>query len=208
MHNTDLFVTLLNAAGVKLDSALKLDGVDQWKVINEGGPQERFEIVNIDDVFGFGSYIILNYKLVNGSSSEGVYDGWLASTNKNGYNDSIYAESVLKSLTSQAINSIKKRNRLNIDKIFSLRRQASVSCTNDVTKYPCDVTKAPCLFDIFDDPCEENNLAYAKPALFKALRARYEIIKSTVVPTRRVPADPKCDPVNFNYTWNWWQADS
>lgn len=206
MHNSDLFVTLTKLAGVNLHS-LKLDGVDQWKVINYGGPQERFEVVNIDDVFGYGSYIILNYKLVNGSSSKGVYDGWLASTNRKGYNNSNYAESVLNSATSQAIMTVQKE-KLTANQIIDLRQQATVSCTNDVTKTPCDVQNAPCLFDIFDDPCEENNLAKSKPWLVKALKARYAVIKSTVVPTRRRPADPACDPANFNNTWTWWQPDS
>lgn len=209
MHNTDLFVTLTKLAGVRLEPWLKLDGVDQWNVINNGGPQIRFEVVNIDDVLGFGSYIILNYKFVNGSSSNGVYDGWLASTNRHGgSSDATYAQSVINSMASQAIMSVQKKNSLSADKIFKLRREASVRCTNDVTKTPCDVTKAPCLFDIFDDPCEENNLAQSKPVLFEALKTRYAIIRTNVVPSRRKPSDPACDPSNFNGTWSWWQSDS
>jgi arylsulfatase A-like enzyme len=76
MHNSDLFPTLLKFAGVKLDQKLKLDGVDQWNVINFGGYSARSEIVNIDDVLGFGSYIYNTYKLVNGTILNGIYDGW------------------------------------------------------------------------------------------------------------------------------------
>lgn len=211
MHVTDLFPTLLRQAGVKPDklSRLKLDGLDQWSVINNGGNPVRNEVVNIDDVFGFGMYTLFTYKLVNGTLASGSYDGWLASKNNNGNNDPVsYAVDVLNSVASRAIMSSQKRNLLSVDKILELRKAATVSCSNGVEKNPCDLKAGPCLFDIYDDPCEENNLAQTRPAILKGMLTRYNNLKRTAVPSRRRPAEKACDPINFNMNWNWWQMDS
>lgn len=211
MHVTDLFPTLLKQAGVKAGKLerMKLDGHDQWNVINSGGNPVRNEVVNIDDVFGFGMYMLHSYKLVNGTFANGIYDGWLSSNNINGESDSIdYALNVLNSAASRAIMSSQKRNRLNVDKILELRKAATVSCSNGVEKNSCDLNAGPCLFDIYDDPCEENNLAQSRPAILKAMLMRYNILKASAVPSRRQPSDKACDPINFNLNWNWWQMDS
>lgn len=211
MHVTDLFPTLLNQAGISKDTLyrLKLDGIDQWRVINSGGNPVRNEIVNIDDVFGFGMYTLFSYKLVNGSFGNGTYDGWLGSKNNNGDIDSIkYAENVLNSVASRAISSTRGEKCLNVDKILALRKAASISCTNGVEKNFCDPRIAPCLFNIIDDPCEENNLAQTRPAILRAMITRYNNLERRAVPSRRKPADPACDPINFDLNWNWWQVDS
>jgi arylsulfatase B len=208
MHVSDWLPTLGRLAGFRFDSGVKLDGVDQWGMINNGGPSQKNEIVNIDDVFGFGSYIHYTMKYVNGTVNDGAYDGWLASKNNNGDIDPLqYALNVLNSTVSRAIYSVQKKN-LCVDKILELRKVATISCSNSVTKNPCDLKKGPCLFDIFEDPCEENNLASTRPVIKNLLEKRYNEKKRLIVPTRRRPADPACDPKNFNFNWNWWQNDS
>lgn len=177
-------------------------------MINYGGISPRSEVLNIDDVRGFGSYISHHMKFVNGSSNEGVFDGWLASKNDNGFIEpTLYAKEVRKSEVSRAISAV-QRKTLSIDKILELRKAATISCSNSVTKFPCDLKIAPCLFDIYEDPCEENNLANTQPLIRIALEKRYQERKQLVVPSRRKPSDPACDPVNFNLNWNWWQKDS
>ena len=211
MHVSDLFPTLLGVAGLKLDTnKLNLDGVDQWKVINKGGFQARKEVVNLDNVFGFGMYMLNSYKLVNGSFGGGAFNTWLYPKNDGGYNDPYsYAISVLNSQTSRAIYSTQRKYRLNIDKILQLRQEATVKCGNQTKKNSCDVTKAPCLFNIQDDPCEENNLANEQPAMLNFMLKRYnEAVNSAVPSIRKSIPDPACDPKNFDFNWEWWQADS
>jgi arylsulfatase B len=207
MHNSDLFPTLLKLAGVKLDQKLKLDGVDQWNVINYGGYPARSEIVNIDDVLGFGSYIYNTYKLVNGTILNGIYDGWLGSKSNDGDDSLNYALKVLNSTVSRALLSIPKHFKLSIERIFELRFSASVQCSNSVEKNPCDPRIRPCVFNIIADPCEENNLAETRPGLLNSMLNRYNAYRKQV-PSRRKSPDPACDPINFNKTWNWWQSDS
>lgn len=208
IHVSDLFPTLLRHAGLELDGRLNLDGIDQWEVINNGGDQVRKEVIEIDNVLGYGAYISHPYKIVNGSSSNGSFDGWLSSKNNNEDKDPVsYATKVLNSLTSRAIQAIQHHN-LSIDKILELRQDATVNCCNEVTKTPCDLLKAPCLFNIEDDPCEENNLAEEQSEVLSLMLDKYSEIQKSFVPSRRQPADLESDPKYFDYNWQWWQADS
>lgn len=207
-HVTDWLPTLAKLAGVNLNSRIKIDGIDQWSAINSGS-MVRNEVVNLDNVLGFGSYIYHNYKLVNGSLGDLSYDGWLASKNTNGDIDPVsYALNVLNSTVSKAIMSIQKKSRLCIDKILELRAAATITCTNGVKKNPCDPRKSPCLFDIFEDPCEENNLAGMRPNIKNSLLSRYRDRVGQAIPSGRKQSDPACDPINFDMNWNWWQFDS
>lgn len=209
MHVADLLPTVGKLAGIKFDPHNKLDGIDQWGVIKYGGTAARNEIVNFDNIQGFGSYIYNKYKLVNGTISNGIYDGWLASKSNDGNNDSIsYAINVLNSTASRSIYSIQKKNRLTIDKILDLRASATIRCSNALKKNPCDPRKAPCIFEIFEDPCEENNLASSRSATLKRMLSRFNDKVKTAVPSGRKPADPACDPINFDLNWQWWQEDS
>lgn len=216
MHVSDFLPTLMNVAGVKLDSGAKIDGRDQWNVINDnnGGVSVRDEVANIDDVLGFGSIIkkfgAFTFKLVNGTLSTD-FDGWLASKNDNGnVEPKVYAENVLNSVAAKAIALVQKSNPLTANKILALRSLATIQCSNSVFKSTCDPSKRPCLFNIIDDPCEENNLAdfLLMQPIYRRMLQEYNTVKANVIPTRRKPSDPACDPKNFHGNWQWWQLDS
>lgn len=207
-HVSDWLPTLAKLGGFEIDSRIKLDGKNQWNMINYGGLSPRHEVMNVDDVMGYGSLIYFSMKFVNGSSSDGEYDNWLSSTNNNGYVDPItYALNVLNSTASRSIFSVQKKN-LCVDTILKLRKFAQVKCTNGVNKNPCNLKKGPCLFNIYDDPCEENNLASTLPSIKASMQRRYEEKMQIVVPTRRKLPDPACDPINFDLNWNWWQEET
>lgn len=210
MHVADLFPTLLRLAGLKLDKNLNLDGVDQWNLINGGGPEQRKEVINLDNVLGFGMYIRNQYKLVNGTLVNGAFDGWLSpETPKDSNIDPItYAINVLNSTTSRAILANQKKNRLGIDKILELRREATVKCGCQLKKNACDLTKAPCLFNINEDPCEQNNLANKEHSMLNVMLKKFNEAIDSAVPSRRRFADPASDPKYFNFNWQWWEADS
>lgn len=181
-------------------------------MISSGVQSTRSEVVNIDNVSGFGAYHLSSFKLVNGTTTNGSFDGWLSSQ----FNNSMinvgpyeYAISVLGSKAAKAIYWSQPESQLTINKILKVRKQAEVVCTKSLLKVPCDPRRAPCLFDVVKDPCEQNNLASSRPALLASMLARYKDIKNNVVPSRRVMInDYGCDPANFNNNWQWWQADS
>lgn len=209
MYVTDLFPTLLGQAGVDLSSSSDLDGVDQWDVINFNVRRVRKEVLNVDDVAGFGAFIRMSYKLVNGSFANGTYDGWLSPNNQIANGDpNSYAMKVLNSPVALALASVQGSEHLSAEKILELRKAATVSCSSSGYKNSCDPRNGPCLFDIFEDPCEENNLASKRPGILRDMLKRFNNLRKQAVPSRRKPSDPASDPKNFNFNWQWFQPDS
>ena len=177
-------------------------------MINNGKVNPRSEVVNVDDVFGFGSLIHRNFKFLNGTVDGGIYDGWLGARSDDGVIDSVqYAEIVLESEVSKAIYSVQAKN-LTVDEILKMRKAASVECSKSDKKQSCDLTKNSCLFDILEDACEENNLADARPLLKMHLQMKYFERTRFIVHSRMKESDAASDPVFFNCNWNWWQPDS
>lgn len=205
MHVADLLPTLGRLAGVTFDPSLHLDGVDQWDVINYGSPQVRSEVIDFDEIYGFGSFIKYPFKLVEGSPNVGclssVYEGKKMDLDA-------YALSVINSITSKAIMSVDGTRSLSIQKIIELRTALTTTCSMEAEKKPCNTESSPCLFDIFRDPCEQNNLAETRAPLYHAMLSRYRKWKQQAVPTRQKYSDPACDPSNFNFTWHWWQNNT
>lgn len=205
MHVADLLPTLSRFGGYKYSRSL--DGIDQWDVINYGDPQVRDEVVNIDNVLGYSSFIHYPYKLVNGTISKGAFDIW-TSTKTNDYQGSAYtyAIDVLNCTVSRAIFSLKKRNVFNVDEIIAMRGRNVVDCSASPVS-SCDITAGPCLYNIYDDPCEQNNLA-ADTSLLRYMQNRFQYLTSNIVPSRRQKPDAASDPINFDLNWQWWQANS
>lgn len=204
MHVSDILPTVMRLVGLQINST-DLDGIDQWDVINSNVPAVRKEIVEYDDVDRRGSYIYYPYKLVEGSTG---YSDWLSKEyERNDLDPSFYPTLVLNSTVSQLIQSIqRKENFLTAEKIIALRNAATIICSSNPDKKPCN-TKSMCLFNIMEDPCEKNNLSGSSDALMQSLVAKFNRQKKKVVKSRRKYSDPACDPINFDNHWNWWQAD-
>jgi arylsulfatase B len=165
-------------------------------------PTKRQEILyNIENVFGYSAVMKDGWKLVNGTDSE-EYSNWFGSS---GENVSISFESYAsKVLNSDAAKSLPE---LRIEMIRKLRDEATVKCEKNTKAVKCSPLIAPCLFNIIDDPCEQNNLADLHPAKTEFLITRLDKHYKEMLPSRRRFTDINCDPVNFNYTWSWWQKD-
>lgn len=206
-HVSDILPTIANIAGFKIDK--NIDGIDQWEMMSSGIANPRKEIPNIDDVFGFGSLIHKNYKFVNGTLQNGKLDSWLSERNPTPRDSDIsYGAKVLTSQTNYALMMKRDRNLfLNYNRMFQMRKLSRVSCSRSNQKVQCDLTKNACLFDIFEDPCEQNNLADSHPNEFALMKQLYFDKLNEIVPSIRVREDSRCDPLNFNNTWSWWQDE-
>lgn len=194
-------------------------------MITKGISPYRNEVMTLDDGTGYSSLILNGFKYVNGSSSEGMADGWLGSNKNNEIHSEKYLDGVLNSKVAKLLNI-----KLNSGSIQKIRKDVRVNCAGIKTN--CDLLKGPCLFDIINDPCEENNLYMAdthKSDLQTITNEFNERLKK-VVPSRRKKSgkfcaffkisklnnklklylmfsDPRCNPANFNNTWHFWQPD-
>jgi hypothetical protein len=151
-------------------------------VIANGTSSIRNEIVTIDDT-GFSSFIRNGWKLVNGTLSRGVADIWLGTNNNSDINSSQYVDGVL---NSQVAQSLKSFLNLEATKIEAMRQEMKVKCAG--VKNECNIVAGPCLFDINNDPCEENNLATIEPYMMKIMTEKFEIRLNSSVKSRVVPA--------------------
>ena len=85
------------------------------------------------------------------------------------------------------------------------RLQAEVVCGDKPsTAIPCLPLKAPCLFDISQDPCEYNNLASQKPDMLNELLDLLDWYNSTAVAPLNTPGDPLSNPKYWDYTFTNW----
>lgn len=202
MHVTDLLPTLAAAANFSIKDS-SIDGVNQWGTISTGVPTTREEILyNIESVYGYSAVMKDGWKLVNGTDDM-KYSNWLGSSGTENANF-IFEDYASKVLNSDAAKSLPE---LSIEKIRKLREEATVKCEKKVNPTPCNPLIAPCLFNIIDDPCEQDNLADVNSAQTEFLILRLDQHLKETLPTRRRLTDISCDPVNFNYTWTWWQKD-
>ncbi|KAG5680269.1 hypothetical protein PVAND_009788 [Polypedilum vanderplanki] len=200
-HISDLLPTLLTLAETNIKVKDKIDGIDLSRMIMNDMPPYRDEIVTVDDVSGYGSYIYSIFKLVNGSSSNGRADGWIGSNNNSDVNKDDYITGVLNSDVAQILKNYE--NPLIPEEILEIRENATVKCSGIISD--CDLLRGPCLFDISRDPCEEKNLEPTNPLLFDAMLKLYHSSLKKLVPSHKKPLDPQCDPANFNFTWKWWE---
>ncbi|CAG9804053.1 unnamed protein product [Chironomus riparius] len=196
----DLLPTLLNLANTNIQINKKIDGLDLSNMILYNKAPFRNEIITIDDIFGYSSFIFNGFKLVNGSSSEGFDDGWLGSNNNSDINSSQYISEILRSKVSKYLEIFK--HPLQPDNIREIRKRATVQCSGIHNN--CNLLNGPCLYDIIHDPCEERNLATPENVFMKIMQEIFITELQHLIPSHRKPPDSKCDPINFNYTWSWW----
>lgn len=202
MHVTDLIPTLAAAANISINTG-SLDGVNQWDMISWGSPSRRQEVLyNIENAIGFSAIVHEGWKFVNGSENMNNAD-WFGSTGREFLNESVlaYSQNVMQSVGARSLPPLYS------ELIRRLRVEATVRCTQSTKFVACDPTKAPCLFHVVEDPCEQINLADSYPNRIAFLQWRLADHVSRIIPSRRRLTDPNCDPANFNNTWTWWMAD-
>lgn len=219
IHITDWLPTFAKIAGIQVQG--KIDGKNVWTALSRDLPSPRRDLLcHYDQVVPYRSYISGDFKYVHGSTYDGLYDYWLSSNNKTEENIELKTNYGQEILTSDAGRSLLKysSNNLNEDddessitpeEIEELRRQATIDCRG-LKPAPrnssafCDPTKAPCLFNITDDPCETTNLAAQLPIVLLRMQREVEYYGRIAKPPRNKPSDPNCNPARFNGTWTWW----
>ncbi|KAJ8727197.1 hypothetical protein PYW08_015594 [Mythimna loreyi] len=191
-HLVDWLPTFYSAAGgnTSVFTERNIDGYDLWEALSEDQPSERTNIVhNIDDIWGFASITVDNWKVHKGTNLNGTWDDWYGPGGREGAYD---FDLMYKSKSAEAIKTIAKLP--DQDKITSLREASTIKCDNSIPITPCKPLEAPCLFDISTDPCERRNMAEEKPEILQELLSELEKVNATAVPPINKEVDPLADP--------------
>lgn len=137
---------------------MTLDGKNVWQALSEDTKSDRTEVLhNIDDIYGSASLTVGEWKIHKGTNYNGAWDSW-------------YGPAGIRTATSYNVNAViqspagQALNRMNLlpsaTNIRKIRIEATVNCTkNQTSESICRPLEKPCLFNVDEDPCEQNNLA-------------------------------------------------
>lgn len=210
LANTNAYNTLLSAAlaGVTIDEPI--DGKDIWPALSHNLNSPRNDVLcHLDDTDGYQSYINGDYKYVNGTTYDGIYDHWMDYVSKSEKHPSFdnYGESVMNSSVGQVLAkySLSNLNALAIEK----HRQGSIITCNNVPiptdrQFQCYPLESPSLFNIVDDPCERRNIALLRPVTLRMMEDEVNKLRLKSQPIRNKPSDERSHPEYFDNTWTWW----
>uniref|UniRef100_A0A2M4CI33 Putative arylsulfatase b n=1 Tax=Anopheles darlingi TaxID=43151 RepID=A0A2M4CI33_ANODA len=205
-HISDWLPTLASAAGIPAyrgDNLSDIDGIDQWEALayGTGNPRQRV-MNNLDEIFGYTSYVDNGLKYVNGTTLDGVNDGWYGAIDDT---DTLPSNAeYLRTVMASHVGRLTKPD----EKVVSyLREHARIDCGNDIGNRDCNPLRRPCLFDIINDPCEMHDLFERYPDKVRQIQERVEKYRLRAAKPRNRPHDPAADPSKFGGVWNWWRTD-
>lgn len=191
-----------------------IDGVDQWDVLSgpvaEETPSARQEILHNmdpDAEAGYVSYLRGDgYKYVNGTTSGNAYGGWLGLERDVWISREEYVMQVKSSKAWSALNEFAIKN-LTQEDIIALRGVEFCREGDEQPSVTCDPLVAPCLFNVFEDACERNNLADVETGILREMEDAVNQWKLEEVPINNQPLDPMSNPEFHGNSWSSWKDD-
>lgn len=208
MHISDILPTFATATGIDLGVHLQtMDGVDHWNnlMIYNSSDVRKSMLYNVDEEFGYYAYMEDGWKIVKGTTLKGLYDSWMGDfiVPEEKMNATFYTKLVLESKVHQAMH---EKSWLTPKQILDIQNASKVDCGLDFNEETvCDPLKKPCLFDLFQDPCEYTNLADEENDIFEHLASKLEEYRMSALPIRNKPPDFNANPIYYNNTWTYWQ---
>lgn len=206
LHITDWLPTLYAAAGGDIEYLGDIDGINAWEALSENLPSNRTSVLhNIDDIYGNAALTMGDWKIVKGTTYGGTWDGWYGPSGRGDSQEQRYdLYQVMASPAGRAV--ARAGTALTPTTIQALRNEAEVICDSvslytQAARAECKPLIAPCLFNIKNDPCEQNNLADMYPEILQLLEISMSEINATVVPPSNLPWDPRADPRFWDHTW-------
>ncbi|XP_043492499.1 arylsulfatase J [Polistes fuscatus] len=197
-HITDWLPTLLSIAGSDPSNLTNLDGIDLWEALRDDKESPRRTILhNIDDIFGVSAITVDDWKLMQGSTYNGAWDGWYGPSGREWvYN----VGAVIGSMSGRALTS--SGFSLTPEQIHEIREISLIKCPPKNDSLPlCQPLKAPCLFNIQQDPCEDNNLANELPTILKKLQEEIKKFNATAISPGNAQWDHNANPELWDHTW-------
>ncbi|KAJ8976024.1 hypothetical protein NQ317_003565 [Molorchus minor] len=187
MHISDWLPTLVEAAGGEVTKGL--DGLSIWSALSKNKKSGRQEILhNIDDIYGNSALTVGPWKIVKGTTYNGIWDSWYGPDGRTGYSYNVTL--VQNSPAGLALKSI--GNPVTPEVIQTIRNQATIQCLSKDTPVVCKPLESPCLFNILQDPLREGEFST------KDILTAYN---KTAVPPGNLPLDPRGNPKCWDYVW-------
>lgn len=195
-------------AGVNINEPL--DGKDIWPALSYNLNSPRNDVLcHLDDTAGYQSYINGDYKYVNGTTFNGLYDKWmdLVDITETHPSFATYGESILNSTVGQALAPF-TINGISPTTIEQQRQRSVITCNNVPVPtdklFQCHPLESPCLFNIIEDPCERRNIAALRPVTLRMMEDEVNKLRLKSQPIRNKPSDERSNPAYFDNTWTWW----
>ncbi|XP_047351351.1 arylsulfatase J isoform X1 [Vespa velutina] len=198
IHITDWLPTILSIAGSDTSNLTNIDGINLWEALRDDKESPRRTILhNIDDIFGVSAITVGDWKLIQGSTYNGAWDGWYGPSGREWvYN----VGAVIGGMAGRVITSLGLS--LTPEKIHELRDNSLIKCPPKNDSLPaCKPLEAACLFNVQQDPCEDNNLANELPTILKKLQDEVKKFNATAIPPGNLPWNEKADPKLWDHTW-------
>ncbi|RZC40775.1 arylsulfatase B-like, partial [Asbolus verrucosus] len=210
MHITDWLPTIFTGAGGDIGLLdPELDGIDQWSSLVYDLPSARNDILlNIDEKTRNAALRFSYWKLIVGTSGNGTYNGYFGAPLNENIDEQPYNTTAI---NDSPVGRIAKRisyNPLTDSDFEILRRSATLKCLDAKGKKNyCDpASGAVCLYDIPNDPCEENDLAKYFPSVVRRIKRTLVDYRKGLVPQIETTVDiENADPKLYRYTWNPWR---
>ncbi|XP_022694796.1 arylsulfatase B-like isoform X2 [Varroa jacobsoni] len=79
----------------------------------------------------------------------------------------------------------------------------TVKCAGNGTY--CNGANRPCLYNLREDPCEQNDVFDEHPDIVKAITTKIRCYAKTMRPIENRPNTNAADPANFNFIWMPWE---
>ncbi|XP_001353949.3 arylsulfatase B [Drosophila pseudoobscura] len=211
IYVADWLPSLAHAAGIELPHTLELDGIDLWPQLAGpvDAPHVPREILHIlDDEWRVTSFQMGHWKYINGTTSAGQYDQVLTYRELDDLDprESRYVVTVRNSPTSRALARHDIR-RMTQQRVMTLRRSAAVRC-GDLQR-GCNPLVEECVYDIWDDPCEKNNLVYSTrhSEVLAALRQRVQLLREGASAPGNRQGIRRSDPTLHKCTWDTFEVE-
>lgn len=207
-HVADILPTLAEAAGLNFTvDAANLDGISHWMSLQLGASKSKRTglLYNIDPQY----YAIQEngYKLINGSTIDGIYDIHLGNFVFNSKHATPKERFRGISTSSTQLAFQRYETVKGYQDFLKFYKEARVICGPvDRSLKSCNPLEEACLYNLEKDPCEYNNLAETNEGkqIVEYLEKRIGDYRRVSQPPRNKPFDPRSNPRLYNNSWTHW----
>ena len=161
----DWLPTLYSAAGGEAAALGNIDGVDMWAALAGDTESPRNILLhNIDSQRMISALRVGDYKLLKGSNYAGRWNSWYGPSGRGGDSPEYDIAAVRSSPAAAALQAAGAGLPSDAE-ILKLRGAAEVRCPQLQLAESCEPSWQVCLFNVREDPCEQNNLVFRLPSV-------------------------------------------